>query len=257
MTSETPTPTPTNPYADQEGGNMVGGPGYEHTNPPVTSTPTPEPTTTEAPYVPPVVNCGPNEVPGWLNEHGDPTSCVNNCPYPGQTAAECHAPVTPTPTPTASLPPLHTMPATITPSAPAAPVVTPSAAPAAPATTTVQPSQPMLADTGYDYMGSLVVVVAVLLALALGALCIARGVHLRRKAEDAALLAEDGEDVEKALARATLVASIREAAVKRGHVIVDPACRYYDDAEAEARTRHGMPHAPCRVCRDDIEEKAS
>lgn len=31
-------------------------------------------------YTPPVVNCAPGTVPGWLNEHGDPTSCVDNHP---------------------------------------------------------------------------------------------------------------------------------------------------------------------------------
>jgi len=31
-------------------------------------------------YVPPVLNCLPGTVPGWLNEHGDPTGCVDDHP---------------------------------------------------------------------------------------------------------------------------------------------------------------------------------
>lgn len=41
------------------------------------------------PYEPPVLNCGEWEVPGWLNEHGDPTSCVSNHPCPGLEAPAC------------------------------------------------------------------------------------------------------------------------------------------------------------------------
>ena len=33
--------------------------------------------------------CGPDQVPGWLNEHGEPTSCVSDHPCPGLDAATC------------------------------------------------------------------------------------------------------------------------------------------------------------------------
>lgn len=35
-------------------------------------------------YEPPVLNCPEGTVPGVINEHGDPTSCVNNEPNPGE-----------------------------------------------------------------------------------------------------------------------------------------------------------------------------
>lgn len=37
--------------------------------------PTPVPTAT---YTPPIVNCEEGTAPGWLNEQGDPTSCVDD-----------------------------------------------------------------------------------------------------------------------------------------------------------------------------------
>lgn len=46
-----------------------------------------------------ILTCPPNTVPGWEGPNGTPTSCVNNCPYPGQTAEECHAPVPTQPVP--------------------------------------------------------------------------------------------------------------------------------------------------------------
>lgn len=36
----------------------------------------------EPTYTAPIMNCGVGTVPGWLNEHGDPTSCVSNNPCP-------------------------------------------------------------------------------------------------------------------------------------------------------------------------------
>jgi LPXTG-motif cell wall-anchored protein len=40
------------------------------------------PTVEEPPYTAPVMNCGEGTVPGWLNGHGDPTSCVGDNPCP-------------------------------------------------------------------------------------------------------------------------------------------------------------------------------
>lgn len=31
--------------------------------------------------------CAPGYVPGWIDESGEPTSCIRDCPY--ETAAEC------------------------------------------------------------------------------------------------------------------------------------------------------------------------
>lgn len=33
-------------------------------------------------YTPPTLDCETWQVPGWLNEHGDPTGCVDNAPCP-------------------------------------------------------------------------------------------------------------------------------------------------------------------------------
>lgn len=42
-----------------------------------------EPQVDEEPtYTAPVINCGEGTVPGWLNEFGDPTSCVSDNPCP-------------------------------------------------------------------------------------------------------------------------------------------------------------------------------
>jgi len=40
------------------------------------------PTVEEPPYTAPIMNCGEGTVPGWLNEYGDPTSCVGDNPCP-------------------------------------------------------------------------------------------------------------------------------------------------------------------------------
>lgn len=40
------------------------------------------PVTCEPPILPPVLNCAEGTVPGWLNEFGDPTSCVGDNPCP-------------------------------------------------------------------------------------------------------------------------------------------------------------------------------
>lgn len=53
-------------------------------------------------YTPPVVDCPEHTVPGWLNEHGDPTSCVGDHPCPQVPAGDpCPGdpPVTPPTTP--------------------------------------------------------------------------------------------------------------------------------------------------------------
>lgn len=52
-----------------------------------TETPTPTPTDT---YTSPVLDCPTGTVPGWLNDHGDPTSCVNNTPATPNCAPGTH-----------------------------------------------------------------------------------------------------------------------------------------------------------------------
>jgi len=63
--------------------------------------PTPNPASVtdpaETPYTPPVLHCESWQVPGWLNGHGDPTSCVNNEAVPGSHKGE--PPATPAPAP--------------------------------------------------------------------------------------------------------------------------------------------------------------
>lgn len=46
----------------------------------------------EPEYVPPVLDCEAWQVPGWLNEHGDPTSCVGDHPCPGHEHDNCPLP---------------------------------------------------------------------------------------------------------------------------------------------------------------------
>lgn len=46
-------------------------------------------------YTPPVVECPEGTTPGWLNEHGDPTSCVGDDPCPETVEDGCPPPVTP------------------------------------------------------------------------------------------------------------------------------------------------------------------
>lgn len=97
-----------------------------------------QPEPEQPPYVPPVLNCGEWQVPGWLNEHGDPTSCVSNHPCPGLEAPACipteeENPWNPEPTdpPTETTP----TPGPSEPSEPSSPSTEPvgSAAPSAPA----------------------------------------------------------------------------------------------------------------------------
>jgi len=57
---------------------------------------------TEEPYTAPVLHCEAWQVPGWLNGHGDPTSCVNNEAVPGSHKGE--PPATPEPDPTVEAP---------------------------------------------------------------------------------------------------------------------------------------------------------
>lgn len=71
---------------------------------------------TEPCYVPPVVECEPGTVPGWLNEHGDPTSCVDDHPCIANEVqdADCN-PIVPPPVnpPPAVEPPAASPPAAI------------------------------------------------------------------------------------------------------------------------------------------------
>ena len=54
--------------------------------PPVDDTPVEVPPVEVPPaeddYTPPVLDCESWKVPGWLNEHGDPSGCVDNAPCP-------------------------------------------------------------------------------------------------------------------------------------------------------------------------------
>ncbi len=45
--------------------------------------PSESPTPTPTPPEPPVLNCPPGTVPGWLDEQGNPTSCISDNPTPG------------------------------------------------------------------------------------------------------------------------------------------------------------------------------
>lgn len=107
-------------------------------------------------YVPPVLNCESWEVPGWLNEEGDPTSCVDNAPCPEvREGLPCPADI-PAEGPVVEGPVIEepvATPVVETPiSAPVAiekPTTVPVTAPVmtvVPTTTT----EPMLAETGYD-----------------------------------------------------------------------------------------------------------
>ena len=42
----------------------------------------------EEEYVVPTIECPPDKVPGWLDEHGNPQGCVDNNPTPGQPKEE-------------------------------------------------------------------------------------------------------------------------------------------------------------------------
>lgn len=74
-------------------------------------------------YTPPVLDCQPGTVPGWTNEHGDPTSCVSNNPCPevefGQT---CPADVVPPGVPPVVTPPAAVVPNVVTPVVDLAPI---------------------------------------------------------------------------------------------------------------------------------------
>lgn len=57
-------------------------------------------------YTPPVTDCKPGTVPGWLNEHGDATSCVSDEPCPDMgSGSKC-----PTDEPPVVTPPVETAP---------------------------------------------------------------------------------------------------------------------------------------------------
>lgn len=234
MTYDDPTPA--------EGSGMAGGPGY---------TPTPMPTATEAPYTPPVLDCGPYEVPGWLDGHGNPTVCINNCPWDGQTAAECHSP-TPTPTPTYTSGPGVIPSPTPTPHAttPAPQVITPPAT-TTPHVQTVVPLTPTLADTGIsDGAGFLWLVIAIML-IVLGSATLIAGIVKRVAVREEDMAAEvDG--VLKEASVAALVGDVRMAAIRKGHAVRDAACRFYDPSANSPYTR-----AVCSLCRNEIDEAAA
>ena len=42
----------------------------------------------EEEYMVPTIECPPDKVPGWLDEHGNPQGCVDNNPTPGQPKEE-------------------------------------------------------------------------------------------------------------------------------------------------------------------------
>lgn len=105
-------------------------------------------------YIPPVLNCESWEVPGWLNEEGDPTSCVDNAPCPEvREGLPCPADI-PTPVEEPVVVPVDEpvdIPKTpieesVGTEQPATVLVTSPVASVVPATT----AAPMLAETGYD-----------------------------------------------------------------------------------------------------------
>ena len=78
--------------------------------PPVDDTPVEVPPAEDPPapaeddYTPPVLDCESWQVPGWLNEHGDPSGCVENLPCPeAREGLPCPADI-PEPVPVASDP---------------------------------------------------------------------------------------------------------------------------------------------------------
>lgn len=109
----------------------------------------------EEAYTPPTLSCEAGTIPGWLNEQGDPTSCVsdNPCPEvelgqpcPGDTGMSWHttAPVAPEVVP-------EVVPAPVV-AAPVEQVVAPevAATPSEPITTEEVAAVPTLAETGFD-----------------------------------------------------------------------------------------------------------
>ena len=48
----------------------------------------PDEVVVEEEYVVPTIECPPDKVPGWLDEHGNPQGCVDNNPTPGQPKEE-------------------------------------------------------------------------------------------------------------------------------------------------------------------------
>lgn len=81
------------------------------------------PSVAEETYTPPVLNCESWEAPGWLNEQGDPTGCVDNAPCPearkglpcpADIPVPAPAPEAPAPAPVAAPEPVATEPNTNT-----------------------------------------------------------------------------------------------------------------------------------------------
>lgn len=64
-------------------------------------------------YTPPAVECEPGTAPGWLNEHGDPTSCVGDNPCPEvEFGQPCPGDVPPVIEPPVDTPPTEVVPVT-------------------------------------------------------------------------------------------------------------------------------------------------
>lgn len=99
------------------------------------------------PYTPPVLDCPDGTVPGWVNEHGDPTSCVTDEPNPPVVTPPVVIP--PVVTPTAETPPAVVPPAD-TPAPAPAPEVTPAAAAVVAPTSAPESTDDALAFTGAD-----------------------------------------------------------------------------------------------------------
>lgn len=130
-------------------------------------------------YTAPVLNCEPGTVPGWLNEHGDPTSCVGDLPCPPVPFGEpCPGDPAPEVAP-APQPPADAVTPPVAPVAPAEPVVAAEVAPApAEAPLAADVAAPMLAETGANTALPLGVAGIV---LAVGAALVALSARARRR----------------------------------------------------------------------------
>ena len=106
-------------------------------------------------YDTPVLNCEAWQVPGWLNEFGDPTGCVDNAPCPeAREGLPCSAdiPVVITEEPVEVTPPLET-------------VLVPEVI-STPEVITVDETGeqvPMLAETGFENWGFVIFAIASIL----------------------------------------------------------------------------------------------
>lgn len=100
-----------------------------------------------APTTAPSIECPHNTVPGWLDENGNPTSCVGDAPCPETETGDCPSdvPVAPTPSAIPVAPVVEVAPV---------PSVTPETVPVVvpPVVTNEAPAatEPELAETGTD-----------------------------------------------------------------------------------------------------------